>query len=77
MNNLSTVYTDRVFKLTSRCHVSAISEHRGTTAGPGKRQHIGIREERIGSILHMMDEAKGLNTVVHVIQLAQDNEHVV
>jgi hypothetical protein len=63
---------DRVFKLTYRCHVSAISEHRGTAAGPGKRD-IGIREERIGSVAQMMDEAKGLVTAVSVIQLAEEN----
>jgi hypothetical protein len=52
--------------------VSANSEQRGTAAGPGKRD-IGIREERIRSVAQMMDEAKGLDTTVHVIQLAQEN----
>lgn len=58
--------------MTTRCHVSAISERRGTAAGPGKRD-IGLGEERIRSVAQMLDETKGLDTAVHVIQLAQED----
>jgi hypothetical protein len=51
---------NRVFKLTSRFHASAITEPRGTAADPGKIDS-GAREERMGSVAQIMDEAKGLD----------------